>query len=395
MSTSDIAFCGLQAPGGIYIHFPFCLDRCAYCSFVSSIYDGAQASGYFSLIKSEIEMYARLYGKNVPQCAQKRFDSIYIGGGTPSVAREEEWRIILDSLHSSFHILSDAEITMEVNPATFDQAKAQSWKRFGINRISLGAQSFIDSELKSMNRLHNGEDTINAVTQLKQAGFLNICMDLLVGYPEQSVESIRKSLHKMVSSDPEHVSVYMLEIKEGAAIESLCGRGLLQPLDEDLSADMYETVCDDLTRNGYEQYEISNFCRPGYRSVHNMKYWSDGFYLGIGQGAHGRQEELRYSNHVSFKKYKDSVVAGEFPWETRLELDPQTRMVEALLMGLRLNRGVDLIAMSDRYKIDVEEFVVARLESLIHAGLLEFHGSLMRFTDRGRLLSNVVFERFI
>ena len=340
-------------------------------------------------------MYARLFGKDVPESAQKRFDSIYIGGGTPSVAREDEWRVILELLFSSFHIQSDAEITIEVNPATFDLAKALSWKRFGINRISLGAQSFVDSELKSMNRLHDGEDTINAVNQLKQAGFQNICMDLLVGYPEQTVESVRRSLHRLVSSDPQHVSVYLLEIKKGAAIESLCDRGLLQALDDDLSADMYEMVCDDLTRHDYEQYEISNFCRPGRRSIHNMKYWTDGFYLGIGQGAHGRLEALRYSNQVSFEKYKESVVAGEFPWETRLELDPHTRMVEALLMGLRLNQGVDLIAMSDRYKIDVEEFVLARLGNLIHAGLLEFHGSQMRFTDRGRLLSNVVFERFI
>ena len=340
-------------------------------------------------------MYARIFGKDVPESAQKRFDSIYIGGGTPSVAREDEWRIILELLFSSFHIQSDAEITIEVNPATFDLAKALSWKRFGINRISLGAQSFVDSELKSMNRLHDGEDTINALNQLKQAGFQNMCMDLLVGYPEQTVESVRRSLHRLVSSDPQHVSVYLLEIKKGAAIESLCDRGLLQALDDDLSADMYEMVCDYLMRHDYEQYEISNFCRPGRRSIHNMKYWTDGFYLGIGQGAHGRLEALRYSNQVSFEKYKESVVAGEFPWETRLELDPHTRMVEALLMGLRLNQGVDLIAMSDRYKIDVEEFVLARLGNLIHAGLLEFQGSLMRFTDRGRLLSNVVFERFI
>ncbi len=340
-------------------------------------------------------MWARLHGKDAPRWSQKRFDSIYIGGGTPSVALEDEWKIILESLHSSFHILSDAEVTIEVNPGTFDEFKAQSWKRSSVNRISLGAQSFLDCELKSMNRLHDGNDIIKAVAQLKQTGFHNISLDLLVGYPDQSIASVHKSLDELISCEPQHISVYLLEIKKGAAIESLYTRGLLQPVDEDLSADMYEMVCSELTRHGYEQYEISNFCRSGCESVHNMKYWTDGFYLGIGQGAHGRLEELRYSNHSSFEEYKEAVGSGEFPWETRLDLDPETRMVEALLMGLRLNRGVDLMAMSDRYQIDVKEFVLARLANLTHVGLFEFQGAVLRLTDRGRLLSNVVFERFI
>ena len=340
-------------------------------------------------------MWSKLYGKHVHRSVPKRFDSIYIGGGTPSVAHEDEWRILLNLLYSSFDILSEAEITIEVNPATFDQVKAKSWKRSGINRISLGAQSFMDCELKSMNRVHDGADILKAMSELKQTGFDNISMDLLVGYPDQSLASILNSLDKLISCQPKHVSVYLLEIKKGAEIESLYDRGLLNPLDEDLGADMYEMVCDELSRQGYEQYEISNFCRRGYESVHNLKYWTDGFYLGIGQGAHGRLENLRYSNHASLQEYETAVGAGNFPWETRLDLDPHTRMVEALLMGLRLNRGVDLMAMSYRYQIDVKEFVMARLENLTPAGLFEFQGAVLRLTDRGRLLSNVVFELLI
>ena len=340
-------------------------------------------------------MWAKLYGKVTHGLAPTRFDSIYIGGGTPSVAHEEQWRIILHLLYSTFDIMSEAEITIEVNPSTFDQLKAKSWKRSGINRISLGAQSFMDSELRSMNRLHDGNEILMAISELKKTGFHNISMDLLIGYPGQTLESVQNSLDKLISCQPQHVSVYLLEIKKGAEIESLYESGLLNSLDEDLGADMYEMVCDELSRRGYDQYEISNFCRCGYESIHNMKYWTDGFYLGIGQGAHGRLEQLRYSNHVSFEQYKAAVEVGKFPWETSLDLDHHTRMVEALLMGLRLNRGVDLMAMSRKYQIDVKQFVMARLENLIQAGLFEFQGPVLRLTDRGRLLSNVVFERLI
>lgn len=380
--------------GGIYIHFPFCVTRCDYCSFVSYIHDRAVAKRYIDTLKSELSLWAELYGKH-SNAGSKVFDSIYIGGGTPSIAEADDWNVILGFVHDRFLIMPEAEITIEANPGTFDSARARDWRNIGINRISLGAQSFVDSELISMGRIHNSDDIIRSVNSLKKANFSNLSMDLLVGYPDQSIESVAESLRKVFLCDPCHVSVYLLEIKSGAAICESLRTGLMKLLDDDLSADMYELVCDMMFRHGFEQYEISNFCRDSHDSVHNMKYWTDGFYLGVGAGAHGRLENLRYSNYCAIEDYQACVEEGRNPWETTINLDPHTRMIEALIMGLRLNRGVDLIGLSDRYSIDVGAYVMNRLATLNMYGLFEVDERTLRLTQHGRLLSNVVFERLL
>ena len=383
-----------QDAGGIYIHFPFCVSRCDYCSFVSYIHDRAVAKRYIDTLKSELSLWAELYGKD-SNAGPKVFDSIYIGGGTPSIAEADDWNVILGFIHDRFQITPDAEITIEANPGTFDSARGRDWRSAGINRISLGAQSFVDSELRSMGRFHNSHDIIRSVNSLKQANFTNLSMDLLVGYPDQSIQSVGESLGKVFLCDPCHVSVYLLEIKSGAAICESIRTGCLKLLDDDLSADMYELVCDLMFRHGFEQYEISNFCRDSRRSVHNMKYWTDGFYLGVGAGAHGRLENLRYSNYCAIEEYHACVEEGRYPWDTTINLDPHTRMIEALIMGLRLNRGVDLIGLSDRYSIDVGAYVMNRLSTLNMYNLFEVDERTIRLTQRGRLLSNVVFERLL
>ncbi|MGD9817125.1 MAG: radical SAM family heme chaperone HemW [Desulfomonilaceae bacterium] len=383
-----------ESHAGIYIHFPFCVQRCAYCSFVSFLYDREVARNYIGLIISEIKMWSRLYGKGSAN-AQKAYDSIYLGGGTPSLIEPEAWESVLETITRHFSVSPEAEITIEANPNTFDLAKARRWGKAGINRVSLGVQSLIDSELAVMRRLHNSKDTLRAVRDLKEAGFENISMDLLVGYATQTVNTISYSIDGVLRCEPAHVSVYLLEIKEGAAISESFGSGEFEPLDEDLSADMYELVCNKMNQNGFQQYEISNFCKPGKRSIHNMKYWTDGFYLGIGSGAHGRLEDIRYSNEAAIEDYCRKTAQDEFPWKTQLRLDPYTRMTEALIMGLRLNQGVDLISLTERYSIDVRGFIANRLRSLQAAGLFEFGDGFLRLTDRGRLLSNLVFEKLI
>ena len=383
-----------ESHAGIYIHFPFCVQRCAYCSFVSFLYDREVAKNYIELIISELEMWSRLYGRDSAS-SERVYDSIYLGGGTPSIIEVEAWESVLETITRHFSLSAEAEITIEANPNTFDLAKARCWKKAGVNRVSLGVQSLIDSELADMRRLHNSKDTFRAVRDLKEADFENISMDLLVGYPTQTINTISYSIDGVLGCDPAHMSVYLLEIKAGAAISEGFLSGEFQPLDDDLSADMYELVCEKMTQSGFEQYEISNFCKPGKRSIHNMKYWTDGFYLGIGSGSHGRLEDIRYSNEAAIEDYHSKIAQGEFPWETQLKLDPYTRMTEALIMGLRLNQGVDLISLTEHYSIDVRDFVANRLKPLKDEGLFEFSDGFLRLTDRGRLLSNLVFEKLI
>ncbi len=386
---------GTSTCAGIYVHFPFCLSRCNYCSFVSFPYLGPLSDDYFRLLESEIGMWAGLYGKQGLQHKDMVFDSIYVGGGTPSIAPPDYWERTLKMITSVFNILPGAEITIEANPATFDRSKAISWRRSGFNRVSLGGQSFDDGELNSMGRIYRRAAIQDGVQVLKETGLSNISMDLLVGYPGQTMNSVEKSIQETVACDPCHISAYLLEIKNTSVIEGLMTSGRMQPMDEDLAADIYEMVCSELAEYGYMQYEISNFCKPGKESAHNMKYWTDGFFLGIGTGAHGRLEKMRYANHSVLDQYKTDVVAGKFPWDNTVELDLHTRMVEALLMGLRLNQGLDLMAMSEKYGMNVRDFVLRRLEDLAEIGLFVFRGDVMSLTDRGRLLSNIVFERFI
>lgn len=381
-------------PAGIYIHFPFCQARCNYCSFVSFPFDTNAISAYAGSLESEISLWSSAYGDLSPH-QTRLFDSIYIGGGTPSMVDASYWEPILDLLNRDFNIANDAEITIEGNPGSINRSKAKRWRSLGINRISLGAQSFHDTELAAMGRSHRSKDITSAFENLRQEGFHNISMDLLIGYPTQTLDSVRKSLESIFICRPDHVSVYLLEIKSGAFMENLFSSGELVPLDEDLSADMYELVCCEMMGQGYEQYEISNFSKPGFEAVHNMKYWIDGFYLGIGAGAHGRLDDVRYSNFQNMTKYADRLSRSEFPWESQVELNPRTRMVEALIMGLRLNRGVDLIGIGQRYSMDVRKFVSDRLEGLGEYGLFEFRGDILRLTDRGRLVSNTVLERLL
>ncbi len=383
-----------EVPAGLYLHFPFCLSRCNYCSFTSYAYDSRKAGDYFSDLLCEAGLWAQHYGKD-SRTGPKTFDSIYLGGGTPSIALADDWKTILECLYSRYEISPEAEITIEVNPGTFDCGKSASWRQMGINRVSLGAQSFHDSELVTMNRLHKSADIISSVKDLRSIGINNISIDLLIGYPGQTLGSVAVSLDKLMMCSPHHVSVYLFEVKDGAPIFESLLSGNIGPLDDDLSADMYEMVCGVLAENGYEQYEISNFCRDGRQSVHNMKYWTDGFYLGMGAAAHGRLESVRYSNKQSLDEYSSGLKSGLLTWETTVDLDSHTRMVEALLMGLRLNKGVDLIGLGEKYSIDAQGFVKTRLDDLNESGLFVYESAVMKLTDKGRLLSNVVFGRLL
>ena len=388
---------------GIYISVPFCRSKCTYCNFASGVFSAAQMGRYVDRVAADLNAcrdFARHHGADMPDTV----DSIYLGGGTPSLLQPRELRKLFLILHSEFAVIPDAEITVECAPGTLTDEILDAFAACGVNRVSLGVQSFVDREAASVARLHTRNTTLSDIERLRAAGIHNINVDLIAGLPHQTGESWNDSLDQAVASGVPHVSVYMLEIDE----DSRLGRELIAGgtryhahfvPDDDATAQYYETACAKLEAAGIRQYEISNFARAGFESRHNLKYWTRRPYLGFGVDAHSMLpaspalraqgvESLRFSTTDSF---------DQFFLDSSNQATPVTvaqALEENFFLGLRLNRGTNLNEIRESFGAEVERFVPV-VEELVADGLLERDDSVGRLTPRGRLLSNEVFERFI
>ncbi|MCA1960925.1 MAG: radical SAM family heme chaperone HemW [Desulfomonile sp.] len=387
----------LDPPGsnaaGIYVHIPFCLARCTYCGFATSIFDRERVRRYVDLLLREIELAsAECRAAGVPE---RRFDTIYFGGGTPSLLNPRFVRRIIEALRRHFNFSADVEITIEINPATVGVTNLKIMRDAGVNRASLGLQSLADDELLLMGRPHSAQDGPAAFSDLRKAGFDNVSVDLIAGFPSQTIQSVTASMRSVMDLRPEHMSIYLLEVKEGSRLALQIERGEVAPPDDDLVANMYEEICNIATTHGYEHYEIANFALPGRCSRHNLKYWQDGDYLGLGMAAHGFINGTRYANHEQPAEYERSIDRGELPRVTITQLSAETRLRDALIMGLRLIEGVDPEVIAARYHVDVCSFVRSAAGDLEDAGLIRVGEDRIVLTPRGRLLSNMVFARFV
>lgn len=389
--------CSFDQPNGetagIYVHIPFCLSRCEYCAFTTTPFDSKAVNCYIDLLAREIELVAAR--PDIIRRTQTRFDTIYFGGGTPSLLDAEQVRRVIDVLRACFAIGSDLETTIEINPATADVAGLKLMRDAGVNRASLGVQSLSDDELRLMGRTHTAREGLTAFEDLRAAGFDNVSIDLIAGFPGQTLESVSASLRSVMRLCPEHLSVYLLEVKPGSRLAHRIACEEVPPPDEDLAALMYEEICRIAADNGFEQYEISNFAQPGRRSRHNLKYWHDCDYLGFGAGAAGLINDRRYANHEQTEAYRQAVERGELPTASVTELSTEDRFRDALIMGLRLVEGIDPMKLGARYRIAVRSFVHSAAHDLEDAGLLTIGHERIALTPRGRLLSNMVFSRFI
>jgi oxygen-independent coproporphyrinogen-3 oxidase len=286
-------------------------------------------------------------------------------------------------------------VTLEINPGTLNPSTLEYLRDKGVNRASLGIQSLNDAELRLMKRRHTAEEALQAFQELRSAGFDNVSVDLIVGLPGQTRGSFRTSLERTLEIEPDHLSAYLLELKSGTELEAMIRSGAISDPDEDLLADMYDDLCGMAVAAGFEHYEISNFAQPGQASRHNLKYWQDQIFLGFGPGAHGMTGAHRYANEQDLSSYEEALSAGRLPVDTVDNLAPSTRFRDALIMGLRLVRGVDLTHMRNRYGVDAQEFVEATIGDLEPAGLFALRGDRVALTHRGRLLSNIVFSRWV
>jgi oxygen-independent coproporphyrinogen III oxidase len=387
-------------PLGVYVSVPFCRTKCSYCNFASDVFSHAVFERYVDRVCAHIRN-ARGIAAEMGGEMQHGVDSIYLGGGTPTLLEAPQLQRLFDTMRREFDVSPEAEITVECAPGTLSAATLESLLRCGVNRVSLGVQSFVDREAAAVGRLHKRTSVLADIVQLRAAGVANINIDLIAGLPHQSPGSWDLSLAETIAASAPHVSVYMLEVDEDSRLgsELLAGGARYHAHfvpDEEAIADFYLAACDRLQSAGVAQYEISNFAREHFESRHNLKYWRRQPYFGFGMDAHSMLpsvtsdiEAVRFSYSDSLEKY----MSGMPPQRTAVS--PQAALEESCFLGLRLNQGVNLRELSEKFGDGATRNIPAAVAELVEAGLVKQKNDFFCLTPRGRLLSNEVFERFI
>jgi oxygen-independent coproporphyrinogen-3 oxidase len=370
---------------GLYVHIPFCSAICNYCNFNRGLFDAALKDRYLSALLTEIDRA----GDGAPA------DTIYFGGGTPSLLEGEEVARLVEACRRSWDVAGDAEVTLEANPETVTPERLASLRAAGVNRLSFGVQSFRNDELRRLSRLHSADRAADAFRMARAAGFENISLDLMMWLPGQTVEQWLESIDALVALGPEHASMYLLEIYPNAPLRDAMARGRWSVAPDDDAAEMYLSGFNRMDKAGYVQYEISNTARPGRESRHNVKYWADGEWLGFGCGAHSTRRGVRWKNLASTEEYIAAVAGGGQVVVDRRRLTVDEGFEEALFMGLRLSAGLDLGALRNRYGIDVWGKYGAELQPFVEAGVLIYDGRSLRLPRTGMLLANEIMTVFI
>ncbi len=375
-----------MTPLGLYVHVPFCASICHYCNFNRGLLDESVKTRYVRAVVREIERAG--VGGPAP------VDTIFFGGGTPSLLAPSELGGILDACRRTFAVSSDAEVTIEANPESATRDRLAAFRDRGVNRLSLGVQSFRDEELLRLGRVHDRRRAGQAIDDARRVGFDNLSLDLMMWLPAQTPADWQSSVEALVEVSPEHASLYMLELYPNAPLrEVMARRGWSQSPDDD-AASMYEEAMACLEAAGYEHYEISNVARPGRRSRHNLKYWTDGEWLGVGPGAHSTRGGVRWKNVSSTTDYLDAIESGAPVMTERRVLDAEDRWREAVMMGLRLADGIDLPAFREKYDLDLVARYGDYLRASVDAGLLVVDDRRMRLTRQGMLMANEVLAVF-
>ena len=377
----------------IYIHIPFCRQKCPYCAFFSQEHSGDSLKHYIDMLCTEMSLNAKKTG------IRQAIDSVYFGGGTPSLLDSRQITRLLEQAEQTFELSPQAEITLEANPGTVDYNKLAEFRHSGINRLSLGVQSFDDRMLATLGRIHTAGEAREAFAAARRAGFENIGIDLINSLPGQTREMWLSDLQQALQLAPEHISVYGLTIEEDTAFAARYAEDSPLLPDEDLSAEMFELADDLLGAHDYEHYEIANYARPGFRSQHNSGYWHRDGYLGLGAGAHSYLHDstygTRFGNVADLAEYTRTIQRGELPQRDIVQLSRQDAMAEHMFLGLRMSDGVTFENFEKVFGITLQDVFGKELEVLQSQQLLSIDTRAVRLTRRGMLLSNQVFQQFI
>jgi oxygen-independent coproporphyrinogen-3 oxidase len=375
---------------GLYIHVPFCSAICNYCNFNRGLFDADLKSRYVDALLTEIRS-----SNPKSQIPNPPADTIYFGGGTPSLLEPDEVARIIAACQTSFDVAADREVTLEANPETVTESRLTAYREAGVNRLSFGVQSFRDEELRRLSRLHDADRARTALAEARRAGFDNVSLDLMMWLPEQSVSAWLESVDRAIELWPEHLSLYLLEVYPNAPLKDDMARARWSQAPDDDAANMYLMAMERLEAAGYEQYEISNVARPGRRSRHNLKYWTDGEWIGFGCGAHSTRWGIRWKNVSSTEEYITRVARGESTVVEERQQTPAERLGDALFTGLRLAEGIDLAEINARYSVDVWHRYGAELEPFLEQGCLRQEGTRLWLTRTGMLLAHEVMTVFV
>lgn len=375
---------------GIYIHVPFCLGKCSYCDFVSYRWEPDKVCAYLEALAKEVKMRSKKMSGNI-----KQVESLYIGGGTPTCLNGEEILFVIEKCSFYFNVLPYAEISLEANPGTISMEKLEFLYRGGVNRLSIGAQACQGRLLKLLGRKHSFADVQDAVRSARKAGYRNISIDLIFGIPGQTLGDWNESLQRVIELSPEHISAYGLHLAEDTPLYERVNNGELDVLEEETELKMYEKAIDVITAAGFEHYEISNFALPGRQCRHNLLYWRNLPYLGLGPAAYSYLNNRRFGNEKSLEKYIQMINEGK-PAEAESEALPQRiRMAETVILGLRLLKGIDLNEFALRFGKRLEEVYPEQIDKFVKLKLIEHEGEIIRLTRKGLAVSNQVFVEFV
>lgn len=365
---------------GVYVHLPFCKVHCSYCDFPLTTRQSLSAEYYSALFK-EIGM----------RPAKERSDTLYFGGGTPSLTPA---KVLSDLIHA-FPLETSAEITLEANPDDIQPGILKEWKDLGINRLSIGVQSLEEPALRAMLRVHSAEDSIRAIQEARSAGFQNLNVDLILGAPEETIEGFLTGLRSLIELRPDHFSIYFIELHERTALFQQIQSGKFRLMPEEAQIQCYSTAVQLLQREGYQHYEVSNFSLPGKSSCHNLKYWNADFYYGYGLGAASYVDFIRTNNIPEIQGYIRAIQEGKLPVESTVEEDRETQMRNHIIFGMRKREGIDVTNFQSNFGVSPLSLFPEDGCNLIESGMLEVSGDRLRLTFEGMLVSNDILSLVI
>lgn len=383
---------------GLYIHIPFCRQKCFYCDFPSFAGREKKIDKYLQALEQEFALLRqRLYQKDGAGDTERKFAprTIYIGGGTPTALNANQLAKLLEIVQKYVAVAEAEEFTVEMNPGTVDREKLLLLQQAGINRLSVGVQSFDDHCLQKIGRIHTAQDAVNTIELAHNLGFDNISLDLIYGLPQQDREILTKSVERALALPVQHISIYGLQLEEGTAFQRMADMGKLHLPTDELVEAMYDYIVEKLPEAGYQRYEISNYALPGYESKHNLSYWQDVEYLGLGSGAHSYWQGTRYENPSSIDDYISALEVGRLPATLEEQVDRQAHMEEYCFLGLRTAAGIDKNLFQQKFGVDLFTVYGRTIEKLVALDLLQHTARGIALTTLGMKYGNQVFGEFL